>query len=293
MGIVREVRPSGPYSFALTVRWAGDATRRVRDGVLESVVRTEAGLERTAAAQRPDGTVVLTAATEAGLDALRWMLALDDDHSEFLRRFGGDPLLGRSVRRLRGLRILRTGTVAQAFLRALCGQLITSTEARRLERVVVRATAPRLDGLCAAPTSAELARHSPASLRRLGLHARRGATLVRVCGALDLERLRAVDTDAAARRLERERGFGPWSVSVVCTEGLGRPGPGLVGDLGLIKLCSELRGRWVDADETAELLEPYGEWAGLASTYLLQGWSLGLVPAPARSQSRRFRTAAA
>jgi 3-methyladenine DNA glycosylase/8-oxoguanine DNA glycosylase len=297
VGLVRELRPRGPYSLALTARLAGDATMRKRDGVLEAVVRTTVGLERTAAAQRPDGTVVLTAATEAGLDALRWILALDDDHSEFLRRFGSDPLLGRSTRMLRGMRILRTGSVAQALLRALCGQLITSSEARRLERIVVRATAPALDGLCAAPTCAELAALSPAALRRLGLHARRSATLVRLCGASELERLRSVSTDAAAQRLGRERGIGPWSVSVVCVEGLGRPGPGLVGDLGLIKLCSELRGRWVDAEETAELLEPYGEWAGLASKYLLLGWSRGLVPTPARSRPRlppaRFRHATA
>ena len=29
------------------------------------------------------------------------------------------------------------------------------------------------------------------------------------------------------------------------------------------------RGRWVETEETRELLEPYGEWAGLASVYLI------------------------
>jgi len=65
-------------------------------------------------------------------------------------------------------------------------------------------------------------------------------------------------------------------------EGLGRYERGLVGDLGLVKLCSALRGRWVEPWETAELLEPYGEWAGLASVYLLQAFRLGLVPLPQR-----------
>jgi hypothetical protein len=37
----------------------------------------------------------------------------------------------------------------------------------------------------------------------------------------------------------------------------------------------------VEAWETAELLEPYGEWAGLASVYLLRGFSRGLIPLPA------------
>ena len=30
--------------------------------------------------------------------------------------------------------------------------------------------------------------------------------------------------------------------------------------------------------ETEELLAPYGEWAGLASVYMLAGWSRGLLP---------------
>src|SRR5207244_3227828 len=83
------------------------------------------------------------------------------------------------------------------------------------------------DGLCAAPSREALARLAPAGLRRLGLHARRAAALVRIVRALDLERLHGVSTDAAAARLERERGLGPWSVGVVCLQGLGRAERGL------------------------------------------------------------------
>ncbi len=88
-------------------------------------------------------------------------------------------------------------------------------------------------------------------------------------------------TDAAARLL-RERGLGPWSLGVVSLEGLGRWDHGLVGDLGLVKLLGALRGRRVEGWETEELLAPYGEWAGLASVYLLAGWARGLVPVPTR-----------
>ena len=83
---------------------------------------------------------------------------------------------------------------------------------------------------------------------------------------------------SAAARLDRERGLGPWSIGVVCLEGLGRYDYGLVGDLGLVKLLREQRGREVEGWETAELLEPYGEWKGLASMYMLAGYARGLVP---------------
>ena len=87
--------------------------------------------------------------------------------------------------------------------------------------------------------------------------------------------------DALSRhlaRLGRERGLGPWSVGVVALEGLGRCDIGLVGDLGLIKLLRAIRGRPVEGWETAELLEPYGEWRGLASVYLLAAFGRGLLP---------------
>jgi 3-methyladenine DNA glycosylase/8-oxoguanine DNA glycosylase len=272
----REVRPRGTYSLALTAARSSDATRVWRDGVLSAVVPP---CEPATAFQRPDGTVVLRARSETAIESLRFQLALDDDHGEFLRRFRHDPLLGEATRQLAGLRQIRVGTVAQAILRAFCGQLIESKRARWLELRIVRAATPVLADtrLHAPPTAACLGRLAPVELRRLGLHASRGAALVRLCRSFDPERLHGLPTETAARRLERERGLGPWSAGVVCLEGLGRVECGLVGDLGLVKLMSELRGRWVESWETAELLEPYGEWAGLASVYLLKGFSRGLV----------------
>ena len=280
MTVERVVRPAGPYSLVLCTRHSTDATRSVRDGVLGTTLLVDGGrVEVGRGFQRHDGAVVLQAASEAGLGRLRFVLALDDDHSDFLRSVGDDPLLGRSSRLLRGLRPVRVPTVAHALLRAFCGQLIESRRARSLERTIVRrlcAAGP--ERLHVAPTTRDLAALAPSQLRALGLHARRAAAIVRLCRSLDLERLHAQPTDVVARRLERERGLGPWSIGVVCLEGLGRMDYGLVGDLGLIKLLRALRGRPVEGWETAELLEPYGEWAGLASVYLLAGFSRGLLP---------------
>jgi 3-methyladenine DNA glycosylase/8-oxoguanine DNA glycosylase len=210
---------------------------------------------------------------------MRWLLALDDDHSDFLRLVRDDPMLGQASRALRGLRPIRVPTVAQALLRAFCGQLIEAKVARRLEQTIIRklcAAGP--DRLHVSPTTRDLASVAPAQLRALGLHTRRSAALVRLCRSFELERLHEQPTATIARRLERERGLGPWSVGVVCLEGLGRMDYGLVGDLGLVKLLRVLRGRPVEGWETAELLEPYGEWAGLASMYLLAGFARGLLP---------------
>ena len=276
------VRTRGPFSLRLSARLAANATRTTAGGPFTAALAA-GGIGQ--AWQQADGVVQLRAPDEAGLAELRFVLALDDDHSEFLTRFRDDPLLGRALPRLRGYRPVRVATVTHALLKAVAGQLITARRAREIERTVIRAATPKVPGtfLHEPPTPATFSRFAPAELRRLGLGARRGATLVRLCRSFDLERLRGLPTSAAAERLERERGLGPWSVGLVCVEGLGRFERGLVGDLGLVKLCSALRGRRVEPRETAELLEPYGEWAGLAGVYLLSAFRLGLVPLPARA----------
>jgi 3-methyladenine DNA glycosylase/8-oxoguanine DNA glycosylase len=275
-----ELRPIGPYSLRLSGRHASDATRVVSAGTYRATVRVGDGLERVHALQRPDGRIVVAAESDAGVDHVRFALGIDDDHSEFLRRFADDPLLGESVKQLRGLRPMRTGTVAQALLRAVAGQLIQASRARQIERTIVRATTPELGGLHAPPTCADLARYSPAELARLGLGARRAGALIRLCRTLEPERLKALPTAKIVARLTRERGLGPWSVGVVCVEGLGRYEFGLYRDLGLAKLASALWGRWVEAEESDELLAAYGEWSGLASVYLLAGYARGFVPLP-------------
>jgi 3-methyladenine DNA glycosylase/8-oxoguanine DNA glycosylase len=268
------LEPVGPYSLKASARHASDRTRVFRDGLLTCVF--EAGGRPAVARvwQAPTGAVRVRLESEApdeALSELRFLLALDDDHTEFLRRFGTDPLLRPALTRLRGMRPLRTGTVTHALVKALCGQLISAREARRIEARLLRLAAPEHAGFLLPPTRGAFAPRSPAELCRYGLVARKAAALVRISRAFDIEKLRAVDTGAAVRRIEEERTLGPWSAGVICLYGLGRYEHGLVGDLGLIRLASARLGRPATPDDTADLLQPYGEWAGLASIYLLAG----------------------
>jgi AraC family transcriptional regulator of adaptative response / DNA-3-methyladenine glycosylase II len=271
---VIEVRltPKGPYSLRLT-SWTGTWYRELPAGW-------------ASARQLPDGRVIVRASSELAVTQARFVLALDDDTSEFHRRFANDPLLGRAVRTLRGLRPRRTATVAHAALKAVCGQLVQSSRARELERIVIRRSGSAI------PTRESLARLSPAALCACGLAPSRAATLARVVRTFDLERLRDVPGDGAPRRLARERGIGPWSVGIIALAGLGRYDHGLVGDLGLVKLQASLTGAWPEQQETAELLAPYAEWQGLASVFLLAAYARGLVPGASPDRARLARAVA-
>ena len=157
-----------------------------------------------------------------------------------------------------------------------------------------RSSAPFCGRSATLPRDARRSRHSRRrSCGRLGLATHRASTLVRVCRSLDLEALRGQPIEAVEARLLRERGLGPWSLGVIALEGLGSFRHGLVGDLGLVKLCAALWGRWVEIDETAELLAPYEEWAGLAGVYLMRGFGAGLVPGANTDLARLARCRAA
>ena len=92
------VRPQGPYSLALSARLASDATRRVRDGLV--IARCRGSVAR--AWQSRDGIVTIRSESLDAAEKLRWVLALDDDHSEFLQRFRDDPLLSRALKHFAG-----------------------------------------------------------------------------------------------------------------------------------------------------------------------------------------------
>ncbi len=272
------IRPRGPFSLRASAAHASDATRRWDGRHFVGLFEVEDGVARACAWQNADGTVELRSHSEEALEQLRFVLPLADDHSEFLSRFADDPMLGRTLRVLRGKRPIRLGTVTQSLVRAVCGQLIEAKRARRIERRLIRSTCESDGVFFVAPKPACFSGSAPAELQRYDLTARKASTIVRVCRTLDVERLREVTPAGVAQRLERERGLGPWSVGVIGLEGLGCYHFGLVGDLGLIKLCTAILGRPAEPPDTAELLSHYGEWQGLASMYLLAGFGRGLLP---------------
>lgn len=261
-------RPAGPYVLRFLApdgRWSAEVLPR----------------EEAVAWQRRDGAVVVRARTSEGLERARFMLALEVDVTEFARRFSRDPLIGPSVRLLPGLRYLRLPTVAHAVLRAMCGQLVAASEARRMEARVLRA----VGGFGSQEALGALA---PAVGRRYGLATHRLAALVSLCRGPSLEQLHRYSTAAVREQLEARPEVGPWSSGVVVTQGLGRLDHGIVGDLALVKLQSSLAGRWVEPWETAELLAPYGEWQGLAALYLMTGFTRGLVPGASLDRAREL-----
>ena len=150
----------------------------------------------------------------------------------------------------------------------MCGQLIQASAAIALERDVLRMLVGR--GQVTPPSRDDLAGLS--SPRAGAARDWRRAGPTPSCAS----RARSTSSGCTrtrrrpwSRAICREPQLGPWSAGVVALYGLGRTEAGLVGDLGLVQLAGALGAGASRRYETAALLEPYGEWAGLASMHLL------------------------
>jgi 3-methyladenine DNA glycosylase/8-oxoguanine DNA glycosylase len=184
--------------------------------------------------------------------------------------------------RHRGKRRLLLSTPLHALIRAVCGQLIRSSEAGRIERRILRELGSRHGEFTLAPDAETLAAAHPAILERAGLSPRRAVVLSRAARRLKLDALAHEPWQTARRRVLREPGLGRWSAGLLMMDGFGRHELGLSGDLGLVRLAEAL-----GVDEPS-MLDRYGEWQGMASLWLL-GHPLAARHAVARREAESTR----
>ena len=198
-------------------------------------------------------------------------------------------------RRLRGLRIGRSGAVVEALIPAVIEQKVTSLEAWRAYAALTHAygePAPGPAELSLPPAPARLARLPYHALHRFGLERRRAETLIRACAHAErLEEANGMPPSEAARRLTAIPGIGPWTAAEVAQTALGDPDAVSVGDFHVPSLVTralagEERG---DDARMLELLEPYRGQRGRVVRLLEAGlaWRPRHAPrSPVRSIAR-------
>jgi hypothetical protein len=112
------------------------------------------------------------------IERMRFALGVDDDLSEFYRRFRRDPLLGPQLRRRPWLRPRRRPWAWEALAWAVVKQLIESERAARIQRRIVGRWGPRLgldrEALRDVPGAATIAGRAPAELAAMDLSPGRG-----------------------------------------------------------------------------------------------------------------------
>jgi 3-methyladenine DNA glycosylase/8-oxoguanine DNA glycosylase len=189
----------------------------------------------------------------------------------------GNPLVATLHRRLRGLRVVRLGAVLDLALATTVEQRVTTLEARRSWRALVRRygePAPGRYGLVLSPNAQVVARLPDWTWRRIGIEGRRAATMNHLArDASGLDRAAALSDPVLERRLLGIPGVGPWTAAHVLHLAAGDADAVPVGDWNLPRhvgfaLAGEPR---ADDARMLELLEPFRPHRGRVLRLLVSG----------------------
>ncbi|WP_461296451.1 DNA-3-methyladenine glycosylase family protein [Streptomyces harbinensis] len=281
LGVLRR----GPYDPAF---------RADADGSLWRATRTPDGPATLRLRQGADGTVrAVCWGPGAGwvLERLPELLGGADDPSAFVPRH---RVVAEAWRRHRGLRLVRTGQVLETLVPCVLEQRVTTEDAHRSWRLLVRRfgePAPGAPELYVPPGARALVRVPSWEWHRAGVDGKRSAAIVRAARvARRMEEAAAMELPAAIARLCAVDGIGPWTAAETLQRSNGAADAVTVGDLHLPGLIGyALTGvRGSDDARMLELLEPYAGQRYRAARLILLS---GIAPARRAPRQRHARIA--
>ncbi|EFL41018.1 DNA-3-methyladenine glycosylase family protein, partial [Streptomyces griseoflavus] len=281
---VRTWVPEWPLDLGLVLgplrRGGGDPTfRALPDGSVWRASLTPAGPGTLRVTER--GGEIRGEAWGPGadwlLDKLPEMLGAADDPAAFEPRH---RLLAHTRHRRPGLRLMRTGLVLESLIPSILEQKVTTGEAYRAWRLLVRkygepAPGPAPERMSVMPAPRTWALIPSWEWHRAGVDDKRASTVLRaVRVAARLEEAVGMPPEAARERLELVSGIGVWTSAETVQRSHGAADAVTVGDLHLPGIVGwALAGdRHADDSVMLSLLEPYaGQRHRAARLILLSG----------------------
>ncbi|MCX4666802.1 DNA-3-methyladenine glycosylase 2 family protein [Streptomyces sp. NBC_01381] len=265
----------------------------LRRGPSDPTFRTTPDGSAWRASRTPEGPGTLRVALRTGtaeaeawgpgadwlLDRLPHLLGDADAPEDFTPRH---RLLAATAHRRPGLRLTRTGLVLESLIPSILEQKVTTDEAYRAWRLLVRKYGEPAPG----PTPPELRLHVMPDPRtwtlipswewhKAGVDNKRASAILRAARvAARLEEAAAMEPLQAQARLELIPGIGPWTSAETVQRSNGAPDAVTVGDLHLPGIIGyALAGdRRADDEAMLALLEPYaGQRHRAARLILLSG----------------------
>ncbi|MEU7583314.1 DNA-3-methyladenine glycosylase 2 family protein [Streptomyces sp. NPDC041068] len=280
----RSWRPPYPLDLGLTLgplrRGPADPTfRTTPDGSVWRASRTPQGPGTLRVALRA-GTAEAEAWGPGGpwlLDQLPSLLGESDDPTAFSPRH---RLVAATERRRQGLRLTRTSLVLESLIPSILEQKVTTDEAYRAWRLLVRkygepAPGPAEGRMHVMPDPRTWSLIPSWEWHKVGVDDKRAATILRaVARASRMEEAASMDPPQAQARLELIPGIGPWTSAETVQRSNGAPDAVTVGDLHLPGIVGYALAddRRADDAEMLRLLAPYqGQRHRAARLILLSG----------------------
>lgn len=209
------------------------------------------------------------------------MFNLSLNLNRFYNEVKDDEVLTTLIKRLYGLKNPRTPTLFEALVDSIVEQQISLKVAHSIENRLIKSfgSSVKMYGKTyyAYPSPDELSDLDLQQLRDCGLSFRkaeyiRDLSLNIVNQELNLESLEKRDnTEDMIEELCEIRGIGVWTAELSLLRGLGRLDAIPADDIGLRRVISHYYrdDQKINADKARNIALKWGEWAGLASYYLI------------------------
>jgi len=216
----------------------------------------------------------------------RKILGLDFPLEEFYQFAKSDSVLHELTKKFHGMRPTLKANPFESIVTSITAQQINLQFAFKVRSRLVRCYGEKLviDGQTyyAFPTPEKLARVKVSSLRQLQFTEKKSEYIIGLAkairdGQLDLETLSQQSDEEIAEKLIALRGIGRWTVDWFLARCLGRGDAFPAGDLGVRKAVQHFyfNGKEKSEDELRAFAERWGDFANLATHYLLTGVALG------------------
>jgi hypothetical protein len=250
-------------TLAIHLRGTGDPTMRLGANHVIRATRTADGPATVELILRGDALSAEAWGPGANrlLASVPALVGLEEDRVGFWP--GQHRLVADLDRHHRGVRLGRTEAVFESLMPAILEQKVTSGEAWRGLRGLIRRwgePAPGPFELRLAPSAGFIAAIPYHELHPLGIERRRADLLRRVAARADrFEEIVSMSREDGYRRLRAMPGIGPWTAAEVALRALGDADAVSVGDFHLphlvaFSLAGEIRG---DDARMLQLLEPW------------------------------------
>ncbi len=216
----------------------------------------------------------------------RKILGLDFPLAAFYQFAKSDLILQELTQKFHGFRPTLSTTPFESIVTSITAQQINLQFAFKVRSRLVRSYGEKLNiggrAYFAFPTPKKMARVKVSSLRQLQFTGKKSEYTIGLAkairdGQLDLERLSQESDEEIAGKLMALQGIGRWTVDWFLARCLGRGHAFPAGDLGVRKAVQHFyfNGEQKPEAELREFAKRWGEFANLATHYLLTGLALG------------------
>ncbi|MCI0695534.1 DNA-3-methyladenine glycosylase [candidate division KSB1 bacterium] len=217
----------------------------------------------------------------------RKILGLDFPLAAFYQFAKSDSILRELTQKFRGFRPTLSTTPFESIVTSITAQQINLQFAFTVRSRLVRRYGEKLivngQTYFAFPQPKKLARAKVSSLRQLQFTGKKSEYTIGLArairdGQLDLETLSQQPEENIAEKLMALHGIGRWTVDWFLARCLGRGHAFPAGDLGVRKAVQHFyfNGEPKPEAELREFAKRWGEFANLATHYLLTGLALGM-----------------